>query len=125
MTNFTRAGAAAIPMDPADIQARLGDVFSDRAIDEGMFRTVAYVIRAPCGGGRWLCMLSGSMIPGSSSEEAPAMLCDSLYSAPRILTLTQVEDLVTLCAFEHAQRASIADYFCPWHCFLIGLRVEN
>ena len=107
VANFTAAGAAAIPMTPADVEARLGDVFADHETVEGVVRTGAYLIRTPCGGGHWLCVLNGATIPEHSPVDAPALLCDSLCSAPHSMTLAQVEDLITVCAFEHAQRSSI------------------
>ena len=122
VANFTAAGAAAIPMAPADVETRLGDVFSDHETAEGVYHTGAYLIRTPCGGGHWLCILNGATISGNSPIDVPALLCDSLYTTPHSMTLAQVEDLITVCAFEHAQRSSIQD-FCPWHCFLVGIPV--
>ena len=124
MANFTSAGAAVIPMAPDDIQSRLGDVFSNYESVQGVFKTVAYLLRIPCSGGHWLCALNGCLLPESSFEQVPALLCDSLYRAPHRISLSQVEYLITICAYEHAQRASTQD-FCPWHCFLIGLRANS
>ena len=124
MANFTSAGAAAIPMAPDDIQSRLGGVFSNHETVEGVFNTVAHLLRIPCAGGHWLRALNGSFLPERSLGQILAILCDSLYTAPHRISLCQVEDLITICAYEHAQRASTYE-FCPWHCFPIGLLADS
>eukprot|EP00959_Pyramimonas_sp_CCMP1952_P386459 8099239-Pyramimonas_sp.AAC.4 len=123
-SNFTAAGAAFFPMTPQEIQDRLGNAFANYDTPESTYRPGAYLLRIPSSGGHWISVLNGSFVPANLQPESTALLCDSLYTTPHVISSTQVEDLLTTCAFEHSTRSSAQD-FCPWHCFLVAHRMDQ
>ena len=122
--NFSAAGVTSFPMTPMDVQHKLGDVFGPHSIPEGEFRTAGYLLRTPSSGGHWITVIDARHVPYLHATRPPAFLCDSLYSTAHAITLQQTEDLLYVCAWEHAQRTS-AQEFCPWHCFLVGVRIAE
>ncbi len=123
-SNFTAAGAAFFPMTPQEIQDRLGNAFANYDTPESTYRPGAYLLRIPSSGGHWISVLNGSFVPANLQPESTALLCDSLYTTPHVISSTQVEDLLTTCAFEHSTPSSAQD-FCPWHCFLVAHRMDQ
>ena len=128
--NLTRLKLSTFPLTPADIEGspeaasvvpggRLVNLFQDYIISEGVFKCVGYLLRIPTCGGHWI-----SVVPVSTSSvpllgHVRALLCDSLYSSPFMLTQHQAEDMLTACAID-AAHASIDAFNTDWGCFLIG-----
>ena len=126
----TRVGLSFFPLTPADIEGsagrsslllvnRLDEPFSPHVIQEGIFNCLGYIFRLPSHGGHWIAMLPPHISNESFNTDAAALLCDSLYVSPYLLSLENVQMLLTACAPDAAHMA-INAYVCDWGCFLVG-----
>ena len=101
---------------------RLTSAFRDHVVAEGVFRCAAYILRLPSHGGHWVTIVPPYMDDATTRADTVVLLCDSMYTAPFLLTNDSCEDLLTTCAMD-AAHAAVSAFGCEWGCFLMGLRL--
>ena len=83
---------------------------------QGYQETVGYLLRLPDHGGHWITLLPSKVV--NAKTPAHALLCDSLYPAPFLLTSTETQQLLQ--AFEIDASTSQDNYNPDFVCFLVG-----
>ncbi len=86
-----------------------------------MTKALAYILRTPQAGGHWIALLPPETVAEESGPTTVAVLCDSLETAPFLLSQPETEDLLTACVMDNAASlASDANAAATrWACFLI------
>ena len=102
-------------MTPDAIEGR-EDPFGNHIVPQGSQKTVGYLLRLPSHGGHWITLLPSGVV--SAASPAHALLCDSLYPAPFLLTREETEQLLQ--AFVIDAPTSQDDYNTDFACFLVG-----
>ena len=100
--------------------SRLANPFENYVIREGYHTIHGYVLRHPNHGGHWLSLLPASIL-GMADPTMGALLCDSLYPAPFVLTFEQTEQLSQASAVDAA--TNLSDFNSDFGCFLVGQRI--
>ena len=105
---------------------RLSQPFSRHCVPAGEYACCGYLLRIPSHGGHWIAVLPGSALqsdPMLASVHEPflpeALLCDSLYNCPFVLTRDDVEHLLTTCALDCAV-LNPRLFQGEWGCFFVG-----
>ena len=113
-TNLRAYNIYLFPLSPQDLENRLVDPFGTHTTADGVFQSIAYLLRLPSHGGHWISLLSAS-----PSCPLP-LLCDSLYSSPFEITTEEIEQLLQASAID-AAHCSIDAFTAEWGCFLAAL----
>ena len=111
---------------------RLVEPFSSYVVPAGEFSVVGYLLRIPSHGGHWITVLPGRSLhfnpahPYSDHrQDTPAaLLCDSLYPCPHVITLEDTEKLLVTCAMDLASLRP-QEYQGSWACFLVGYEIDG
>ena len=102
-------------MTADDIEGR-EDPFANHTLPDGYQKPVGYLLRIPSHGGHWITLLPSKVVDPKSP--ACALLCDSLYPAPFLLTNMETQELLQ--AFAIDASTSQHDYNPDFVCFLVG-----
>ena len=105
--NLAKWDARCFPLAPADLEgshggdsvvagARLEEPFGPHVSREGVHHCLGYILRLPNLGGHWISVLPGRLV--ECPRDGYAVLCDSLYKFPFLITQAQLSDLLMACA---------------------------
>ena len=89
---------------------------ANHTLPEGYQKPLGYLLRIPSHGGHWITLLPSKVVNAKSL--AHALLCDSLYPAPFLLTRMETQQLLQ--AFVIDASTSQDDYNLDFVCFLVG-----
>ena len=106
---------------------RLHDPFSTYALETREYGCCGHLLRIPAHGGHWIAIVKPTI--GDYNHAAPdahfngqpaaALLCDSLYPSPFLISAAELEQLLTVCAMESSSLSS-SQFQGNWGCFLVG-----
>ena len=113
-TNLMAYDIHLFPLSPQDLESKLVNPFGTHATAQGVFQSIAYLLRLPSHGGHWISLLS------SGANFPLPLLCDSLYSRPFEITTEEIEQLLQASAID-AAHCSIDAFTAEWGCFLAAL----
>ena len=117
--NLERSGLASHPLPPGAVETRLQSPFATHYAEGSSYEAVAYVLRTPQAGGHWVALLPPAVLDMEASDEVAAVLCDSLYAEPFLLSADDTEELLTACALEGVRADAGFGHNIAWGAFLI------
>ena len=138
MSSFSHHRLHCFPLDADELQGtstkicvlpggRFRSPFAPYVLPASAYDCVGYLLRIPSHGGHWIAIVPKSVLSYNpahptticASYEEGALLCDSLYPCPFLISLSELECLLTAVAVDTGTR-NPSQFQGKWGCFLIG-----
>ena len=140
LSNFAKYKLQCFPMDSSELQGTLGKMsvvsggrfhapFANYVVPSGTYDCVGYLLRLPSHGGHWIAVLPGFVLDFNPAHPTAhisrshchhaAILCDSMFPCPFVITMADVECLLLASAMAAVTR-NPSQFQGDWGCFLLG-----